>query len=400
VRVVHFADLHLGMENYGRTDPHTGLNTRVGDFLRCFDEVINFTLNEKADLVIFAGDAFRTREPSPTHQREFARRIRLLSGAGIPTVLIIGNHDISSLPSRADALDIYATLEVPGIWVGRQPEVKAIETRSGPIQVATLPWIPRWAQQDGDGARLVASLAEQVDPGVPAILAAHCAVEGALLGSEVQLMAWNEPTIARGTLANTAFDYVALGHVHRFQDLNRGGYPPVVYSGSLERVDFSEEKEQKGFVVAEVRRGETQYRHVPVSARRFLTIEVQVEPGEGTDATAQVLAAISAHEIGDAIVKVKASMDESASVDAAAVRRALAPAFWAGFTKEVRRAALPRNPKLTESLTDPLLALEEYIKTRGFSEQRANALREYARRLLAEMQDTVEQRAVTAEGVE
>lgn len=388
------------MENYGRTDPHTGLNTRLGDFLRCFDEVIAFALNEKADLVVFAGDAFRTREPSPTHQREFARRIRVLSGAGIPTVLIIGNHDISSLPSKADALDIYATLEVPGIWVGRHPAVHAIATRSGPIQVATLPWIPRWAQQDGDGARLVEALAEQVDPAAPAILAAHCAVEGALLGSEVQLTAWNEPTIARGTLANTAFDYVALGHVHRFQDLNRGSHPPVVYSGSLERVDFSEEKEQKGFVVAEVRRGTAEYRLVPVSARRFLTIEVQVQPGESTDATAQVLGAIASHDIESAIVKVKASMDESATVDAAAVRRALVPAFWAGFTKEVRRAALSRNPKLTESLTDPLLALDEYIKTRGFSEQRANALREYARRLLAEMQETAEQPVMSAEGTE
>ena len=386
------------MENYGRTDPHTGLNPRLGDFLRCFDEVIAFALSEKADLVIFAGDAFRTREPSPTQQREFARRIRLLSSAGIPTVLIVGNHDISSLPSKADALDIYATLEVPGIWVGRQPEVKLIETRSGPVQVAFLPWIPRWAQQGGDGARLVETLAGQVDPALPAILAAHCAVEGALLGSEVQLTAWNEPTIARETLANTAFDYIALGHVHRFQDLNPRGRPPVVYSGSIERVDFSEEKEQKGFVAAEVERGKAHYRLVPVAARRFLTIEVQVEPGEGTDATAQVLAAISAHEIGDAVVKVKASMEESASVDASAVRRALAPAFWAAFTKEVRKAALSRNPKLTESLTDPLLALDEYIKTHGFSDQRANALREYARRLLAEMQETAEQAAAPADG--
>jgi exonuclease SbcD len=388
------------MENYGRPDPQTGLNTRVADFLRCLDQVVDYAIAQEADLVIFAGDAFRTREPTPTHQREFARRIRHLVSAGIPVVLIVGNHDISSLPAKADALDIYATLEVPGVWVGRQPELKRIETRSGPLQVAFLPWIPRWAQQDLDYSVLVESLAGQIDPAIPAVLAAHCAVEGATLSSEARMMAGSEPTVAPEILANRAFEYVALGHVHRFQDMNRGRHPPVVYSGSLERVDFSEEGEDKGFVCAQVEKGRTEYEFVPVCARRFLTIEVQVEAADSTDATGEVLSAIAQHEdeIEGAVVRVRAVLGERATVDDAAVRRALAPAFWAGFTKEVRRAALPRSPNLTEHLTDPLLALEEYIKTRKFSEQRAKDLREYAARLVVEMHEPAEQPVLSQEG--
>ncbi len=72
IRVLHFADVHIGMENYGKTDPETGLSSRVRDFLRRMDEMIDFAREHDVDLTIFAGDAFKTRSPNPTYQREFA----------------------------------------------------------------------------------------------------------------------------------------------------------------------------------------------------------------------------------------------------------------------------------------------------------------------------------------
>jgi len=74
IKLVHFADLHLGVENYGRLDPTTGLSSRLTDFLRAFDQVVDYALDEAndVDLVVFAGDAFKTRDPSPTYQRAFA----------------------------------------------------------------------------------------------------------------------------------------------------------------------------------------------------------------------------------------------------------------------------------------------------------------------------------------
>jgi DNA repair exonuclease SbcCD nuclease subunit len=79
INVLHFADIHIGMENYGHIDSSTGVNSRVIDFLRRLDEVIDYGLSHDVDLVIFAGDAFKTRDPSPTLQREFARRVKRLS---------------------------------------------------------------------------------------------------------------------------------------------------------------------------------------------------------------------------------------------------------------------------------------------------------------------------------
>jgi len=104
MRIVHFADLHLGVENYGRIDPQTGLSTRLGDFLSAFDEVVDYALKENVDLVLFCGDAYKSREPSQTHQREFAKRIWRLASNDVPVFLLIGNHDLPNAIGRATSI--------------------------------------------------------------------------------------------------------------------------------------------------------------------------------------------------------------------------------------------------------------------------------------------------------
>jgi len=399
MRILHLADVHLGMENYGRLHPQSGLSTRVLDFLRCLDEAISYATQEHVDAVIFAGDAYKSREPSPTLQRELARRVRTLSREGIPIYLLVGNHDLPGLPGKADAVDIFATLEVPGVTVGRAPGVACLQTPSGPLQVAGLPSLPRAALLPPEQARplgqeelsallverlvgMLAELAAQVQPGVAAVLTAHLAVEGAVVGSEANLMAGNELLVPVASLAHPAYSYVALGHIHKHQVVSEGP-PPVVYSGSIERVDFGEEAEDKGFVVVELEGGQARYRFVPVAARRFLTIRCEL--GEG-DATEQVLAAIAREQVAGAVVRVQVVMEQEQPIDLKAVRAALAEAEWAGpVMREVRRQVTGRSPQLTEQLTDPLQALDEYLAARQLAGSRAQELRRYAAKLLQEM---------------
>ncbi len=112
IRILHFADLHLGVETYGRPDPTTGLSTRLLDFLRAFDELVDFAIGEQVDLVLFGGDAYKSREPSQTHQREFAKRIRRLVDAVIPVRLLVGKEDLPAAVSRATTLDIFDPLGI------------------------------------------------------------------------------------------------------------------------------------------------------------------------------------------------------------------------------------------------------------------------------------------------
>ena len=68
-------------------------------------------------MVIFAGDAYKDRSPAPTFQREWGRRIIRLSQAKIPTLLLVGNHDLSPAIGRAHAIQEFDTLQVPYVRV-------------------------------------------------------------------------------------------------------------------------------------------------------------------------------------------------------------------------------------------------------------------------------------------
>ena len=141
MRILHFSDVHIGVENYSQHDPETGLSTRLLDFLSTLDEVVEFALNNDVDLVLFCGDAYKSRDPSQTHQREFAKRIASLASNRIPVFLLSGNHDVPFTASRASALEIFRTLDVANVYTGETLNTYLIPTAAGPIQIVALPWI-------------------------------------------------------------------------------------------------------------------------------------------------------------------------------------------------------------------------------------------------------------------
>ncbi len=128
------------MENYAKLDPETGLSTRLLDFFNTFDFIVETAFKEDADAVIFAGDAYKTRDPNPTQQRGFGERIAKLAKK-IPVILVVGNHDTPNAEGKANTLDIYSALEIENVWVSRHPEIMQISTKSGNLQIVTLPWL-------------------------------------------------------------------------------------------------------------------------------------------------------------------------------------------------------------------------------------------------------------------
>ena len=138
MKLLHFSDLHLGVELYGALDSRTGLSSRVGDFLKVFDIIIETAIRDEYDAVLFSGDAFKNRDPSPTLQREFAKRVVRLAQAGVPIVIIVGNHDLPNVLTRATPVEIYQVLSIPGVHVCRQIERVDVQTKSGVLQVVAL----------------------------------------------------------------------------------------------------------------------------------------------------------------------------------------------------------------------------------------------------------------------
>jgi exonuclease SbcD len=320
MKFLHLADVHLGMENYGRIDPSTGLHTRLEDFIKCFSFAIDIALDEKVDLVIFAGDAYKNSNPNPTHQREFAKQIYRLSEADIPVVLINGNHDNPVSFGKATSLDIFGTLNVPKAKIVTEPELLNIETKAGPVQVFCLPWPTKnlfltkeecrditdneiIKQIQIRASRLIFQFAQMMKPDIPAIFAAHlAAAEATYSGSERSVIIGSDPVFLTQTLAQKEFNYVALGHIHKFQDLNPGNGSPVVYPGSIERINFGEEKDDKGFCLVNIEGGITSYEFIPVPARRFVTIDITIPQGQ--DPTTTLLHEIGKQDLDGAIVRI------------------------------------------------------------------------------------------------
>jgi exonuclease SbcD len=404
IKVFHLADVHLGVENYGRLDPATGLFSRLSDFLGTIDQVIDAACQEQADLVVFGGDAYKTRDPSPTYQREFARRIRRLSQAGLPTVLVAGNHDVPNAVGRAHTLEIFGTLEIENVYVARSPGVFDIETAHGPVQVGTLPWIVRsslLARQEFRNKSLEEinrELVERVEmillgenglvsrlrDDVPRVLVAHGTVHGATYGSERSVMLGQEMVLPLHLLKNPHWDYVALGHIHRHQAIEPERFPPVVYSGSIERIDFGEEREEKGYIVAEVERGNTTWSFRKLGARPFVTIRVTAD---GDDPTAQVLHAIERKEIEGAIVRVliRTTPDRDLLIRESEVRRALRDAFYVSTIVHdvIRPERIRLGDQADIAALTPIEALERYLQAKETPPERAELLKQTAKSLLA-----------------
>jgi len=403
IRILHFADLHLGVETYGHIDPSTGLSSRLGDFLAALDQVVDYALSNDIDLVLFCGDAYRSRDPSQTYQREFARRIRQLSGNNIRVFLLAGNHDLPNALGRATSVEIFDTLTIENVTVANVPQGHRLETRKGTIQVVALPWIRYGrllSKEDTKGlstdqlnkriedilTNWVNAQAAALDPHIPAILAGHLAHSDAVVGSERIMMVGRDYFLLRSAIANPAFDYVALGHMHKQQTIERP--VPVVYPGSLQTIDFGDEGQEKGFYVVELdenaARGKRlkSYEFHPVAARRFLTINIDADTDNPTET---VLQAVAKKDVKDAIVRlqVKVSAAKEGLLQENEIRKSLKEAhFIAAINKEVDREHRSRLESYPAEGLTPLQALKLYLESKKTPKDRTQVLLEYGEKLV------------------
>jgi exonuclease SbcD len=405
LRLLHLADIHFGMENYGRLDPATGLNRRLLDFSHSVHHAIEYALQHDVHLALFAGDIYKHRDPDPSWQREFARCIRRLVDAAIPVVILIGNHDLPNTLGKAHAVEIFDTLPLDRVTVISRPGIYYPETAVGRVQVAGFPYMTRSfllsREQHKDktleeinrlmieqAEEIFRQLAADVDPSLPAILTVHGSVTNAILSSEQSIMmVGHDPIIPLSALTHPAWDYVALGHIHRHQDLNEGQQPPVVYCGSIERIDFGEEREPKGFVWAEIEKGHTSYQFIEGPARRFVTLRLDAREGDPLHLLDEALAH---QDVTDAVVRVLITLaaEQRDLVNERQIRERLKAAYLvAGIAKEeIKSATRSRDSELTEAL-GPLQALERYILSHADYAERQQALLDRAQSLLQEIRE-------------
>jgi exonuclease SbcD len=401
VKILHLSDIHMGSGfSHGRINPETGLNTRLEDFVATLGRCIDRAIAEPVDLVLFGGDAFPDATPPPYIQQAFAQQFHRLVAADIPTVMLVGNHDQHSQGVGGASLCIYRTLGVPNVIVGDRLTTHRIDTAGGAIQVITLPWLTRstlLTRPETDGLsmaevgqllldRLRVALEGEIrklDPGLPTILLAHLMTDTANYGAERFLAVGKGFTIPLSFLTRDCFDYVALGHVHKHQVLCED--PLVVYPGSIERVDFSEEKETKGFVLVDVQQGATSLEFCPLPVRPFRTIALNLS--DKTDPQAVLLRSLKPELIEDAVVRLiyQVRPEQSDRIDDARIHQALKTAHSYTIQPElVSQLSRARLPELgVGSAIEPLDALRAYLDNREDLQELQEPILEAAKALLS-----------------
>ncbi len=405
IRFVHTADIHLGTENYGRIDAKTGMHTRLLDFALALDFCIETAISNDVDFFLFCGDAYKTSAPNPTQQKILVGALLRLNAARIPIVIIVGNHDNPASFGKVSSLELFKDLPLEGFHVVARPRTVKLETKSGPVAIVGIPWpmrgnialTPRqaWCTKEYITSYMSQAIAtiiddesSRLDPAVPSILAAHLSVStGLFSGSEKTALCGNDPVVLPSHLARQPFDYVALGHLHRHQDLNKGGQPPVVYAGSLERIDFGE-REDKGFCLVTIEgKGSARYEFIKGPMRPFTAIDVHIV--NAARATEELLEALTMHRLENAIVKITYHLPAGArdTVNIKAIQAACSSAMHVVSIVPVAQPRPREQRQAFKAGDDIATLLEAYFESKPALKSKKKELTQQALELYEEVRE-------------
>lgn len=408
IKFIHLSDIHIGLQTHGKINPATGKNTRLEDIVKSLDFVFDYALKESVDLVLIAGDIFHRENPHPTEEIEFARRVvNLVEESRTKVVMVLGNHDYPSAGGKASAVEIFPALDIEGVTIVRKPGLHTLDTENGQVQIACLPWAGRSGLVSKDEykslstqeiqieieKRLIAiirDLASKTDNSNPAIFLGHLSVRNAKLsGTERDTITISDPIVPVSELNNGAFNYVALGHIHRFQNLSKDDFPPIVYSGSIERIDFTEEKEKKGFVIGEIVESEEgwkcEYEFIETPARKFLTIEID---GSDLESDLNLEKRFKKEDIADAVVRVRFKvLNPGEKIDEKRIKSLFESAQTLKIEKIFEKPEkIMRHPGLSKTM-GLMEALDKYIETKPELKDIADEMKSYAEKLIRDNDD-------------
>ena len=350
MKIITFADAHIGISTYSTIDPKTNLNTRVLDSLNGIDQIINYAEENNIKYILFAGDMFKNALPSPTLVREINKRIKASAEKGIKWIIQDGNHDVSPLETAKSALDPLSTLKVENVEHTRFEKTYMIDNN---IRVLVL---PTYTTQEE-----VENILSKYNDNIKTIVMGHFTSLNAKLND--WLIASNEDAIDIKIFQKPNILAVVLGHLHKHQILNTN--PLSYYCSSTIRTDFNEEHDKKGFVVLDIDNNyNVSYIFKEIKTQEFLSVKMDLV-GED-DAQTNVMAYLNhiKNDLNDKVVRVQLTLDKENNIDDNEILEFLKNnnvSYIANISKIFDREQLIRNKDINEQITEEE-ALREYFK--------------------------------------
>jgi exonuclease SbcD len=361
MRILQTSDNHLGETAYSKVDHSTGLNARGMDYLNAFRSIGKIALNERVDVFLIVGDLFTKANPHPYYVLEVTRILKRLSKAGVMTLIVSGNNETPRTAAGLNPLTILS--EIDNVFVAAEPSTFVLGSYD-------FVCVPAPAKLDEVKSNFPAALDMALEKSTSdkKILAAHAPVEQAVPGSEQFVEPFMGDYVSPSQIPN-AFSYVALGHMHKFQQIKHT--LPIFYSGSSERFDFGEENEEKYALLVEFEES-VRVKPVRLPIRKMVTvIDFDCSGSPASKITKFVMDSIDvkAKEIKNALARIKLEnidVRENRSIDWTPIVEKLEECNVFDYKIQARTTvSLPEAGALGERyVLPPAKELELYVKSK------------------------------------
>jgi DNA repair exonuclease SbcCD nuclease subunit len=362
VRILHTADNHIGEMDYQRIDPQTGLNARGIDFLISFKNIADFAISQKVGVLLIAGDFFTKVNPHPRYILEVIRKLKQVSKNGITTLIITGNHETPRIATTLNPLQVLG--EIEGVRVVLEPTTVSIDG----FDFVCVPADPNF----DDMKNLFSPMLTQAMKDSTSdrrILVTHIPLGQAITSSEQTLESFLGDTVDVGQIPDK-FEYVALGHIHKFQKVPHR-FMPIYYPGSSERHEFGEEGDEKYAILVDF---DPSVKVTPIKLRTRQMVTLVDTDCRGLSAakiTKLVLGKIEQERSGlsDCLVRIKLEnidVDENRLIDWKQIKTKLEEAKIFDYKLQPRTVvSLPESRGLgDEIILPPSKEVELYIKSK------------------------------------
>lgn len=295
MKVICFADLHIGQKAYCKIEPESGLHQREIRAIKILNKIVNDAIKNQIDVVIFAGDMFKNNLPNPTLINKVNEAFLKLSNNKIYTLILDGNHDVSKLKAFSSGLHQFQSLQIPYITQTRFYQEELITINDETYRFIFLP-----THHSKDE---IENLVSNIDDKYKTIIIGHLTIKNANLND------WNvidnDDCIDKEIFKKKNILAVILGHLHKHQILN---YDPFIfYCGSADRIDFSEEKQDKGYVYLEISDKIDDVKFVSLkNTQKFLTISLDCQDESNAETIENlIIDKLSKRDLKNCIIRIK-----------------------------------------------------------------------------------------------
>ena len=347
MKLLHFSDTHLGFSEYTKIDSDSGLNQREQDFYDAWDQVIEQIFELKPDFIVHAGDLFHTPRPSNRAIRVALASIQKISDAGIPFIIVAGNHETPRIRTTGSIFESIALF--PNVYAAFTNKYEKFN-----INGVDFHCVPHCSLTE-DLEKALESIT--IDKSTKSnVLVSHGAWSGKTLYGMGEFNEQRLPDIE--TISNVQFDYIALGHYHRQVDIK----PHVCYSGSTERTSLNEHNTTSGFLTFDLEKKAKEY--FQISTRPMSKIPPINCSGLTSLKIYSLLEEVATDQIKNAIVQVvleKIENDTFLKLDVKNIDDIFSDAFQ--LEKQLLKKMQASDTSFTNSHIDSLpIEFERYLE--------------------------------------